>query len=142
MDSGICFLFMGIIILATLIFALISANSRKTKKHLNIEYFRLKYLEAENKLKANEPTTYQIAILEADKLVDQALRERGFNGETMGERLKNATNSKVFSDRNCIWLAHKLRNQIAHEPDVKVSYKQARGALVCFKKALKDLGAI
>jgi hypothetical protein len=51
MDSGICFLFMGIIILATLIFALISANSRKTKKHLNIEYFRLKYLEAENKLK-------------------------------------------------------------------------------------------
>jgi hypothetical protein len=79
-------------------------------------------------------------VLNADKLVDQALRESGINGETMGERLKSSATK--FSDLNGLWTAHKLRNRIAHEPDVAVSYDEARYALNCFRKALKDLGAI
>jgi hypothetical protein len=81
-----------------------------------------------------------LAILNADKLVDQALRERGFRGDTMGDRLK-ATRGQL-SDRDEIWFAHKLRNRIAHESDVRVNYSQARRALGGFKRALKDLRAI
>ena len=47
---------------------------------------------------------------------------------------------QLFSDRNGIWSAHKLRNRIAHELDVKVSEKETRTALTQFKKALRDLG--
>jgi len=58
----------------------------------------------------------------------------------MGERMKNS--APMFSDRNGIWTAHKLRNTIAHESDVNVTYDEARLALQAFRKALKDLGAI
>ena len=81
-----------------------------------------------------------MAILNADKLLDQALRQRGFKGETMGERMKSAQN--VWSNANHVWTAHKVRNRIAHESGVKVDYDITRRALVAFKQALKDVGAI
>jgi hypothetical protein len=77
------------------------------------------------------------AILDADKLLDQALKLKGYTG-TLGEKMKKA--GQLFSDRNGIWSAHKLRNRIAHELDVKVSEKETRTALTQFKKALRDLG--
>jgi hypothetical protein len=113
---------------------------KKGSKHLNVEQYRVKYLEIENNLDKDKSTTYYMTILNADKLVDKALQDRGIRGETMGERMKNASN--IFRDRNGVWSAHKLRNRIAHESDAVISYKDARYALACFKKALKDLGAI
>lgn len=114
--------------------------NRKSGKHLNVEHYRVKCLAIEHQLKPDEPSSYQLAVLNADKLVDQALRERGLKGKTMGERMQ--CGATLFSDRNGIWTAHKLRNTIAHEPEVKVTYDQASYALSCFRKALKDLGAI
>jgi hypothetical protein len=58
----------------------------------------------------------------------------------MGERMKIAKDT--WSNANAVWTAHKLRNQIAHEPAVVVSYEDARRALGAFKQALKDIGAI
>ncbi|NCQ54115.1 hypothetical protein COV88_00710 [Candidatus Saccharibacteria bacterium CG11_big_fil_rev_8_21_14_0_20_41_19] len=118
---------------------LIFANL-KSGRHLDVDRYRVKCLSIEQQLKADEPSSYQLAVLNADKLVDQALRERGLKGKTMGERMQ--CGATLFSDRNGIWTAHKLRNTIAHEPEVQVTYDQARYALSCFRKALKDLGAI
>jgi hypothetical protein len=81
-----------------------------------------------------------MTIMNADKLVDQALRDLGVKGETMGDRMRNAATR--FKDREGIWKAHKLRNRVAHETDIVVQYHEARYALACYKKALKDLGAI
>jgi hypothetical protein len=58
----------------------------------------------------------------------------------MADRMKNA--APMFSNRNGVWSAHKLRNQIAHEPDVRVTYDSSRAALNAFRQALKDVGAI
>ena len=107
-------------------------------KELDQEKYRLKWLEIENKISPNDLMTYQFAVLNADKLLDEALREKGIRGETMGHRLNNA----VFSDRQSVWSAHKLRNRIAHETNVKVDIITAKKALASFKQALKDTGAI
>ncbi len=139
MDHSIILLFAAIIIIGALLFAL-TCITKKGTKHLDVEHYRVKYLEIENHLKRDELSSYHLSVLNADKLVDQALRERGFRGQTMGDRMKNS--GSLFSDRNGIWTAHKLRNKIAHEPDAMVTYEEARYALACFKKALKDLGAI
>ena len=58
----------------------------------------------------------------------------------MGERMKAA--GKVWSNANHIWGAHKIRNHITHEADVKINYDIARRTLVAYKQTLKDLGAI
>lgn len=139
MDGSVIFLFAGVILLGALFLAVICLGKKGTR-HLNVEYYRAKCLEIEHQLKKEEPSSYSLSVMNADKLVDQALRERGVGGQTMGERMKNSAN--LFSDRNSIWTAHKLRNRISHEVDSSVSYQEAIYALAAFRKALKDLGAI
>lgn len=138
MDGALIFLFAAILIVGVVLFALITFGKRSSV--LNVEKYRTRWLSIEQSVKRDNDASCHIAILNADKLVDQALREKGFKGQTMGERLKSAKNSLPHRDN--IWQAHKLRNQIAHEPDVKVNYDQTRRALAQFKQTLKDLGAI
>ncbi len=107
---------------------------------LNVVHYQTKWLEIENSLSRANPMSYQIAIMNADKLLDQALKERHFRGNTMGERMKAA--GKVWRNANHVWSAHKIRNQLAHETDAKVSYEIALRSLSAYKQALKDLGAI
>jgi hypothetical protein len=78
--------------------------------------------------------------MNADKLLDQALRERHFKGTTMGERMKSA--HTVWRNANHVWGAHKIRNQLAHETGHEITYETAARSLAAFKQALKDLGAI
>lgn len=108
--------------------------------NINVAHYQTKWLEIENSLSRNNPMSYQMAIMNADKLLDQALRERHFKGNTMGERMKSA--NKVWRNANHVWGAHKIRNQLAHETDAKVSYEIALRSLSAYKQALKDLGAI
>ena len=138
MESGLIFLFAAVIIVGVLLFAIITFSKRGG--NLDVEKYRVKWLAVEQSLKKGETSSYHLAVLNGDKLVDQALKDSGFRGQTMGERLKVAKDKLVH--RNDVWEAHKLRNKIAHEPDVSVSYDQARRALAGFKHALKDLGAI
>lgn len=140
MDNGsVIFLFAAIIIIGALLFAVINVT-RRGAAHLDVDKYRTRWLAIEQSLVRDQPASSHMAILNADKLVDQALKERGYGGQTMGERMKTA--KAIWSNRNAIWEAHKLRNQIAHEPDANVTYESARRALAGFKQALKDLGAI
>lgn len=77
------------------------------------------------------------AILKADKLLDHALKKSGYSG-SLGDKLQQAR--AVFRDNNGLWSAHKLRNRIAHEMNVKISSSQTKIALKAFQKALYDLG--
>jgi hypothetical protein len=140
MDLALIFFLAAIIIVGALLFALITKLSKTGTKKIDVEHFRAKCLEIEHQLKSDNPNTYYLTVINFDKLLDQALKARGFGGKTMGERMKNS--SQLFSDRNGVWTAHKLRNTIAHEPDAHVTYDQARRALYNFRKALKDLGVI
>ena len=116
------------------------ATRGKSSAVLNTEKFRSSWLAIEQKLQSNLPDSYILCVMNADKLLDLALRQRGFKGETMGERMKSAQNE--WRDANVVWRSHKLRNQLAHEHDVQLSYDQARAAMAGFKQGLKDLGAI
>lgn len=139
MNLQIIFFLSAIIIVGALLLFMIGFT-KKGVKRLDVEKFRVKCLSIEQQFKKDEPSSYHLAVLNADKLVDQALRDLGVKGETMGERLKNASNR--FSNRNGIWSAHKLRNVIAHESDAHVTYENAKRALTNFRQALRDLGAI
>jgi hypothetical protein len=139
MDGTFFGVFAGVLIIGALIMAMM-ALTKKGGVQLDVDKYRSKWLSIENQLKRDEESSYHLCILNADKLLDQALRERGVKGETMGERMKNA--KTAWSNVNAVWVAHKLRNQIAHEPDVRISYDSARLALASFKQGLKDMGAI
>lgn len=87
-----------------------------------------------------EESTWHLALIEADNLLDTALKRRGFKGNSMGERLMNAR--QEFSDNDNVWAAHKLRDRLVHEQDVKLDEKTIKTALRAERQALKDLGAL
>jgi len=139
MELSLIFFLSAVLVIGAVMFAFICASKKGSKK-LDVEHFRAKCLIIEHQLKKDDPSSYHLSVLNADKLVDQALRGCGIKGKTMGERMKNSVS--LYSDRNGIWQAHKLRNRIAHESDVHVTYDDACRALGSFRRALKDLGAI
>ncbi len=110
------------------------------RSSLNIDKYRSEWMKIEQSVARDNESSWHLAVLNADKLLDKALRERGFKGQTMGERMKSAKDS--WENTNHIWTAHKLRNQIAHETQAKVTYDITRRALEAYKQGLKDMGAI
>jgi len=139
MDQTVIFMFASIIIIGALLFAVIGLT-RKGPTHIDVDHYRTKWLAIEQQLKRDEVSSFSLSVINADKLLDQALKAKGLKGETMAERLKSGKN--LFTNRNNVWSAHKLRNKIAHDPDVRVTYDAARMAIGDFKRALKDIGAI
>ena len=139
MDGGATTFIIAIIIVAVLVLIAISLTGKRSHKFSTEEY-QTRFLSIENKLNKDNPATFALTIINGDKLLDKALIEMGIPGKTMGDRLKKSNDK--FTDVNAVWRAHKLRNMIAHEDDMDVSYRQAANALVIYKQALKDLGAI
>jgi len=139
MDSAIILLFASVLVIGVVLFAVITFGKQRGGT-LDVDKYRVRWMEIEQSVVRDNEASYHMAILNADKLVDQALRDRGYSGQTMAERLK-ATRGKL-SHREDLWTAHKLRNRIAHEQDVRVNYNQMRRSLSAFKHTLKDLGAI
>lgn len=138
MDSFVAPFFVIVLIIALALLVWI-ARSGKKKSKLDRAAFAKRWQHIET-LKNQDTTAMTLAIIEADKLLDQALKANGYPGETMGERLKDARN--VMGDNNGVWQAHKLRNQIVHEHDVRLSKADVGHALGSFKTALKNLGAL
>ncbi|MEK7616146.1 MAG: hypothetical protein AAB420_02995 [Patescibacteria group bacterium] len=82
---------------------------------------------------------WKLSVIEADKFVDEALKARGFVGETMGERLMLIKPQELTSIQD-LWDAHKLRNLLVHETNYQLKHDQAFAAIHAFEKVLRELG--
>lgn len=137
-DGTVLWLVVAAVIIAAVLFIIMrfmpySANIDKEK-------YQSRWLEIEHGLNPGSRDSQYMAILKADKLLDQVLRDTGSRGQTMSERMKSRQNA--WSNANAVWAAHKIRNQIAHDENVQLSETTVRRALASFKQALKDLGAM
>ncbi len=133
--------FLVIAIIAVALLALVAMVLGGKRRHeFDKQAYQTRWLKIENGLEKDDRRSYNFSVLEADKLLDKALNEMGVPGQSMGDKLKKLGDR--MPELNKVWQAHKLRNQIVHESDFEVNYNQARQALVIFKQALKNLGAI
>ncbi len=87
-----------------------------------------------------DPKTWPEALVEADKLLDRALKKRRFKGKTMGERLVAA--QRFITDNDDMWDAHNLVKKLVSNPESKLKESDVKQALISFREALKDLGAL
>lgn len=138
MDSALLIILAVALLLAVGLFAGIGMLN-KQRSGLDHAFYQSQWRKIEG-FKTNGGAGWQLAILEADKLLDHALKARGVAGTTMGDRLKNARGR--FMNNNAIWSAHKLRNRLAHEQNVSLTAVTVDQALRGFKGGLKDLGAL
>ena len=87
-----------------------------------------------------DKATWPLAVLEADKLLDIALKKKKLKGKTMGARLVAA--QRILSDNDDVWFAHNLAKKIASQSDFKLKEADVKDALMGFRQALKDIGAL
>jgi len=93
------------------------------------------------RLQRGSEAELKLAVIEADKLFDDTIKRMGFAGETMSERLKKITPAQLSVIDN-VWNAHKVRNNVVHTPDYKLSRLEAEAAIAVYEKALKEWGLI
>ena len=80
------------------------------------------------------------AVIAADKLLDEALRKRKFKGGSMGERMVSA--QRYFTNNDDLWFAHNLCKKLKANNELKLREDDVKDALVGFRQALRDLGAL
>lgn len=131
------FFLLGVIVFGVAALAVVSRLAKSRPKTLDQQYFQGQWMELLARVKT--PEGMMLAVIDADKLLDEALKRRRLKGKTMGERLVSA--QRLISDNDAVWYAHKLRNRLVHEPSVRLKKKEARNALEGFRQGLRDLGA-
>jgi len=104
------------------------------------EAMKRRWQEIQDMALATGEVSHKLAVMEADKLLDQALKTLAMPGMTLGERLKFA--AYKYPQLREVWWAHKVRNQLAHEASFHLERSMAIRAVKTYKIALKRLGAI
>ncbi len=96
-----------------------------------------------NHVNSESPAEWKLGILEADNMLGEILEDQGYLGETVADKLKAMSPSRITSYQE-LWEAHKVRNEIAHGGaiDMELSKKTARDTITNFGKAFKELGYI
>lgn len=84
--------------------------------------------------------TWPRALIDADNLLDQAMKTKKIKGSNMGERLVEA--QKIFSNNEAVWFAHKLSNKVQDNPKLRLKESEVKKALLSVGQGLKDLGVL
>jgi len=85
---------------------------------------------------------WRVAIMEADSMMEEILKERGLSGESVAELLEGAKGSGYMSIQNA-WDAHIVRNQIAHQgSDFPLSQIEARRVIKMYQNFFEELNVV
>jgi hypothetical protein len=93
------------------------------------------------RIQTGDEANLKLALIEADKILDEILKIAGFRGSTMAERLQNLTPAQI-PNINKLWLAHKVRNRIVHEPDFALPREEVFEHIDEYYKAFKGFGLL
>lgn len=122
-------------------FTLTTKQKRHSAVSTHEERYRKHWEQITVKAKSAPPHSYTLAIIEADSFVDSILKDLGFEGEHMADRLERADFRDLRSLNN-LWRAHKVRNQLVHTPGYDLSVKDAEQYLYSYGEFLRELGIL
>jgi hypothetical protein len=124
-----------------LIFKKRNPGTRQTPENISIDrqFVMAKWQEIDQLIVLGQPSNYQRAVLEADKLLDHLLKGHRAPGLTMGDRLKASEHRFSREAYNAAWNGHKVRNEIVHNAEYQMTNFIARAAIENFKKAIEEL---
>jgi hypothetical protein len=89
---------------------------------------------------SDSPNDWKLAIIEADIILDQTLKDRGYAGNSLGERLRSITPNQVASIDDA-WDAHRVRNKIAHEgSDFVLTKRIAEDTIARYMNVFREFG--
>ena len=116
------------------------ASVRK-KENVRQKFFRDRWTEIIKKFETGTNDGIRVAIIEADSLVDEALKQLSFKGEHFADRLEKLDRNE-FKTLNRVWNAHRVRNDLVHTPGFFVGAHDAKAVLDNYEAFLRELGVM
>ena len=93
-------------------------------------------------VESSQENDWRLAIIEADIMLDDILGARGYQGVSVGEKLKSADPTRFHTIRDA-WDAHMVRNQIAHQgSEYQLSGAIAYRTIAKYKNVFEEFHAI
>jgi len=121
---------------ATLLGVVAAYVTLRAKKRRGLpEQFRERWLEIQRLCSSKE--TWGLAVVNADKLLNEALKKKRLKGKSMGERMVSA--QRRFKDNDGVWYAHNLAKKILADSNATLRETEAKKSLVGIRQALRDL---
>lgn len=85
---------------------------------------------------------WKLSVMEADAMLDSLLTNLGFQGQSLGEKLK-MSGEQGFKHLNTAWEVHSIRNRIAHEGSIfEISHHEAKRVIALYEAIFRDFGFI
>ena len=108
--------------------------------HAQVEHSRWAYIT--QLIESGQESDWRGAIIESDIMLDELLTRLGYQGDSVGEKLK-AVNSAQFQTLNNAWEAHKVRNEIAHSgSQYQLSEHIAHRTIANYEAVFREHGEI
>ncbi len=93
-------------------------------------------------VETGQESDWRNAIIEADIMLDEVLTQLGYQGDSVGEKLR-AVNSAHFQTLNNAWEAHKVRNEIAHQGSAyQLTERLAHRTIANYEAVFREHGEI
>ncbi len=80
----------------------------------------------------------KLAVIEADDMINSALSQIGYEGETLVDKLEGL-NKEIIPNIEEITEAHKKRRDIAYDPNRGLSKEEAEKIISTYEETFKDL---
>lgn len=100
-----------------------------------------KWSDVSRRMQTNDESEWKLAIIEADSILDEVIKQLGYSGDTMGERMKNIKPGN-FPYLDDAWRVHKVRNFIAHDASYKLKRETAQRAMDIYGKIFNQFNVV
>jgi hypothetical protein len=91
---------------------------------------------------SENPAEWRVAIMDADTMLDDAIRSKGFHGEGLGEILRSMEPGDLVN-LEAAKQAHWVRNRIAHDgQSFELTERETKRVISLYEATLRELGAI
>jgi hypothetical protein len=100
-----------------------------------------RWITIEERIKTNQNAQLKIAILEADKLVDEVLFNIGYGGKNMKERL-DAADANQIEEIDNLREGHEVRNKIIYDDNFYLDKAEAERVINLYREFLDNLEII
>ncbi len=147
-------IWIGINIALAVTFLFVLNKTRTYRPHLKIKHLGKRILSLEEKaiiehwrtIRAKafsrDPDQMKLAIIEADKVAEQALASVGFTGETTGDKINQILVDELGWIRRAAMSAHKYRNKIIDMPAEEIDADDVKKSIHNYEILLKELDII
>jgi len=100
-----------------------------------------KWKKIMGRLEQGTESEAKLAIIEADDLLNEILKRMGYEGETLGEKLKKVKKT-ILPNLDEVLKVHKIKSDIVYDPGFRLTLEQAKNFLEIYQRALSSLEAI